>query len=50
MDARLFYTFNGLDTGFKNVFGLNSDKNISDTLEVFLAAVKRTLLKEAFRN
>ena len=40
----------GLNTGLKPTFVLKTMKHGSDNLEVFLTAVEKTLLKEAFKR
>ena len=40
----------GLNTGLKPKFYLKTPKQESETFEIFLAAVERTLLKEAFQH
>ena len=40
----------GLNTGLKPIFRIKTAKHGSDNLEVFLTAVGKTLLNEAFRH
>ena len=39
-----------LKTGLKPTFGIKTAKHVSDNLEVFLTAVEKTLIEEAFRR
>ena len=40
----------GLNTSLKPTFGVKTEKHGSDNLKVFLTAVGKTLLKEAFKR
>ena len=40
----------GLNTGLKPTFGVKTAKHRSDTLEGFLTAVEKTLIKESFKH